>query len=261
MSHPHVLGGGFFVYIQVDSTSFWITRRTNMAAISDYLESKLLNYIFRGGDFEKISNISVALLNTVPGDNDTGASMGEVPDEYQNQAGVSVPTQYARASLGDPAVDGNGSWTDVGNDPNSAYFLYTSEVSTSGYYYPLYLSQAQANAVGGTTSTQFTFAEFPGVPFYKPDNQGDTANETNPDPDEIVYRRYDGNGFIQNDKNITFERAGRNGWGVIKAIALMDSSTRGEGNILMYAPLEVEKSIGEGDIVQFIPSQLEISLK
>ena len=232
-----------------------------MAAISDYLESKLLNFIFRKGTFDKPTNISVALLNTVPGDNDTGATMNEVAIENQNQAGVAVPTQYARASLGDPAVDGDGKWTDVGNDPNSAYFVYTAAVDVSGYYYPLYLAEAQANAAGGTTSTNYEFDEFPGVSFYKPDNQGDIKNPVNPDPTEIVYRRYDGNGFIQNDDNITFERAGRNGWGIIKAVALMDSDTYGEGNILMYAPLEVEKSIGEGDIVQFIPSQLEISLK
>lgn len=72
---------------------------------------------------------------------------------------------------------------------------------------------------------------------------------------------YDGNGFIQNSANITFNQAGKGGWGTIKAVAIVDSDAYGEGEILMYAPLEVEKSIGEGDVVQFIPSQLEISLK
>ena len=41
----------------------------------------------------------------------------------------------------------------------------------------------------------------------------------------------------------------------------MDSSTYGEGNILMYSALEVAKQVDEGDVVQFIPSSLEISLK
>lgn len=233
-----------------------------MSAISDYLEDKILNFLFRAGTFTKPTNISIALLNTVPKDNDTGATMDEVADSITNNANISIPTQYARVSLGNPNDVGNARWSNVGVDPESAYYVYTIVNNVGTYVYPLYLTNAKAVSSGNGSVVEHTFPnEFPGITFYRPANVGSAGSATNPDPDEIIYRRYDGNGFIQNLTNITFPQAGKGGWGIIKAIAIMDSSTYGQGNILMYAPLEVEKSIGEGDVVQFIPSQLEISLK
>jgi hypothetical protein len=232
-----------------------------MSAISDYLEKKLLNFLFRSGTFDKPTNISIALLNSVPKDNDTGATMDEVPSTRTNDAGAEVSTQYARVSLGDPSENGNLNWSEVGLDQNSAYFVYTGQVENSGYFYPLYLDSNKAVSAGNGSFTTYGFEEFPGVEFFKPDNVGAVNSPINPDPTEIIYRLYDGNGFIQNYSNITFDQAGKGGWGTIKAVALMDSSEYNTGEILMYAPLEVEKSIGEGDVVQFIPTQLEISLK
>lgn len=232
-----------------------------MSAISDYLEKKLLNFLFRSGTFDKPTNISIALLNSVPKDNDTGATMDEVPSSRTNDAGAEISTQYSRVSLGNPSENGNLNWSDVGLDQNSAYFVYTQQVENSGYFYPLYLDNNKAISAGNGSTTTYSFDEFPGVNFYKPDNVGAVNSNTNPDPTEIIYRRYDGNGFIQNLSNITFDQAGKGGWGTIRAVALMDSSEYDAGEILMYAPLEVEKSIGEGDVVQFIPTQLEISLK
>lgn len=232
-----------------------------MAAISDYLESKLLNYLFRAGSFTKPQNISIALLNTVPKDDDDGSTMDEVQDSITNEAGAVIPTQYERVSLGDPLQAGNNAWSEVGTDPDSVYYVYTEEVNASGYYYPLYLESSKAASAGNGEVTTLTFDEHPSTSFYKPASVGAIASQSNPDPDQIIYRLYDGNGFIQNKANITFNQAGKGGWGTIKAVAIMDSSTYGQGNILMYAPLLVEKSIGEGDVVQFIPSQLEISLK
>jgi hypothetical protein len=233
----------------------------NMSAISDYLEGKILNFLFRTGTFTKPTNISIALLNTVPKDNDNGSTMDEVPQFITNNANISTYTQYERVSLGNPADNGNARWSEVGNDPNSAYYVYTTINNVGVYVYPLYLTEAKAQDSGNGSTVTHTFTEFPGITFYRPANIGSAGSSTNPDPDEIIYRKYDGNGFIQNLTNITFQQAGKGGWGTIKAVAIMDSSTYGQGNILMYAPLEVEKSIGEGDVVQFIPSQLEISLK
>lgn len=240
-----------------------------MAAISDYLEKKLLNFIFRGGTFDKIENISVALLNSIPKDNDTGATMDEVPEKITNDAGAEVFTQYQRYSLGKPLDVGNSKWTEPGQDGNSAYYVYSetsylvddTPVAGSGYFYPLYLLSSKAQSSGNGSFTSLEFNEHPGVTFYKPDNVGALNSATNPDPTQIIYRFYDGNGFIQNSENITFNQAGSGGWGTIEAVALMDSSVHGEGQIIMYAPLEVPKPIGQGDVVQFIPSQLEISLK
>lgn len=233
-----------------------------MSAISDYLEAKLLNFLFRtDGTFTKPANISVALLNSVPRENDNGSTMDEVLQFYPVEGGAPVPTQYARISLGNPSVDGDGWWQSVGQDNNSAYVVYTAEEGSAGYYFPIYLSLAKAANVGGGATKTFNFVEFPGVDFYMPNNgTGTEKAQNNPDPDQVVYRLYDGNGFIQNKKNITFEQAGV-GWGNIVAVALMDSSTYGQGNILMYTALEKAKSVDPGDIVQFLPSSLEISLK
>jgi len=234
-----------------------------MAAISDYLEKKLLNFLFRSGTFTKPTNVSLALLNEVPKDNDTASTFAEVPEKRVNAGGAEQATQYARVSLGNPLDNGDSSWSAPGQDANSAYFLYTNEVENSGYYYPLYLQSVKAQSAGSGSITTYSFEEFPGVTFFKPDGVGSPpdGSDTNPDPTEIIFRRYDGNGFIQNSDNITFSQAGKGGWGTIKAVAIVDSSEYGQGEIIMYAPLEVEKAIGEGDVVQFIPSQLEISLK
>ena len=238
------------------------TRRNNMSAISDYLETKLLNFIFRqDATFTKPTNISVALLNTVPKENDDGSTMDEVDEYYPIEGGADVPTQYARVSLGRPSEVGNTWWNDVGSDLNSAYVVYTAVGEDAGYNFPVYLSQARASNAGGGASLVKNYDEYPGVNFYIPDNGTATLGaENDPDPDQVVYRRYDGNGFIQNKKNITFEQAGV-GWGDIVAVALMDSSTYGEGNILMYTALEKPKTVDPGDIVQFLDSSLEISLK
>jgi|TARA_B100001094_G_scaffold89741_2_gene85719 hypothetical protein len=69
-----------------------------MAALSDYLESGLLNYLFRGQAFAAPSNISIALTSGVPHDSDTGETLPEVPSGLNG-----VSTGYARVNLGAPA--------------------------------------------------------------------------------------------------------------------------------------------------------------
>ena len=129
-----------------------------MSAISDYLEGKLLNFLFREDvSFVKPSNISVALLNTVPGDNASGETMDEVLANLTNDAGAQVPTQYARISLGNPSTDGNTWWKEVGEDNNSAFYVYTAETDNAGYYYPLYLSLPKASTEGGGATKTLNF--------------------------------------------------------------------------------------------------------
>ena len=74
-----------------------------MAALSDYLESGLLNYVFRGGTFAKPSNISLALTSGVPQDSNTGATIPEIPSGINGSG-----TGYARIDLGAPA---DNKWT------------------------------------------------------------------------------------------------------------------------------------------------------
>ena len=69
-----------------------------MAAISDYLETQILNHIFRESNFSKPTNVSIALTSDVAKDNQSGATIPEIP------ASVSVGqssflTNYNRQSL------------------------------------------------------------------------------------------------------------------------------------------------------------------
>jgi hypothetical protein len=66
-----------------------------MAHFSDYVESGILNYLFRSNtnNFPRPLNISIALCSGIPQDSNTGATIPEIP----NAGG------YARANLGAPS--------------------------------------------------------------------------------------------------------------------------------------------------------------
>ena len=69
-----------------------------MAALSDYLESGLLNFLFRGQSLSAPSNISIALTSGVPLDAHTGNT---IPECASGIAGIS--NGYARVDLGAPS--------------------------------------------------------------------------------------------------------------------------------------------------------------
>ena len=50
-----------------------------MAALSDYLESGLLNHVFRGSTFAKPTDIAIALTSGAPLDSQTGENLLEIP--------------------------------------------------------------------------------------------------------------------------------------------------------------------------------------
>lgn len=231
-----------------------------MSAISNYLEEKLLNFLFRSATFEKPTNISVALTNGRVYDNHTGATMPEIPTGVV-RGNSTVSSNYERVSLGSPLEVGDQRWSEPGSDNTTAYYVYSQEVGNSGYFYPLYLSESTSNAVGNGTSNEFTFPQtFPGVTFFAPSNNFSEKQAENPDPNESVYQRYEGDGFIKNTANIIFKQAYTD-WGTVSGIAVLDSSTYGEGNILMYAELKNPRQIYTGDNIKFDPKSLEISLK
>lgn len=74
-----------------------------MAALSDYLESGVLQHIFRGIDFQKPSGISIALTSGVPQDSDTGKNLstGGTLQELPSGIGADL-TGYSRIWLGIP---------------------------------------------------------------------------------------------------------------------------------------------------------------
>ena len=73
-----------------------------MANMSDYLEAKLLNHLFRGVSFNAPSSLYIALCTDSLSDTDTGASLPEVAGAgYQRQA---VPCNASQWS--EPDADG-----------------------------------------------------------------------------------------------------------------------------------------------------------
>lgn len=226
-----------------------------MAALSDYLEGKLLNHIFRINSFDKPANISIALTSGIPIDTDDGSTIPEIPSGVLKGA-TFVPTNYTRVSLGDPSSDGNTTWNSVGIDDTTAYQVYSEEVGHSGYFYPLYLNELTAkNQDINELSTEYTFNNtFPGVTFHAPFSVQVSGGATDPG-----YTEYAGNGFIKNAAQVLFNTA-LTDWGWVSGIAILDSNIHGQGNLLMYSALQNPRIIYTGDSIKFDANSLEINL-
>ena len=227
-----------------------------MASISDYLESQLLNHIFRTQEFLKPSNISIALTSGVPLDSNTGSTLPEIPTGVL-KGNTTVSTGYSRRNLGSPSGVGDSTWFAVGVDTTSVYSVYSQEAGNSGYFYPLYLTQsaAQSADVNGNSTTFLFPKTFPSVSFYAPTSIAVSGGATDPG-----YTSYEGNGFIKNQNQIVFDTA-LSDWGWISGVAILDNSGYGSGNMLMYAALKNPRYIYTGDNLKFDPKSLEISLK
>lgn len=75
-----------------------------MSAISDYLESGVLNHLFRGEDFSAPENISIALTSEPPIKSQTGETIVEIPSGVGDNL-----TGYSRMPISTPA-DGDTKW-------------------------------------------------------------------------------------------------------------------------------------------------------
>jgi len=221
-----------------------------MAALSDYLESQLLNHIFRDSTFDKPSNISIALCSGVPLDSDTGSTLPELPSGIGG-----LDTRYRRYSLNEPS---DSSWNKVGVDDETAYAVFVDPPvgSQSGYYFPLYLkkSKAEQESSNGLSNT-VSFDEFPGVLLYAPASEQQMGVDANPG-----YDLYEGNGFIKNTSQIVFNAANTD-WGWVSGVAVVDSDVYGSGNMLMYSALTNPRYVYTGDNIKFDVLSLEICLK
>jgi hypothetical protein len=227
-----------------------------MAALSDYLESGILNHLFRNTVFDKPTTIAVALTSGVPKDNDTGSTIPELPSGIAFGSNF-VTTNYQRLNLGNPLTTGTDIWASVGIDNTTAYTVFSSEVNHSGYFYPLYLSENTAkNEDQNNTAEIYTFSKtHPGVVFYAPVSIDVSGSQVDPG-----YPLYEGNGFIKNSIQLLFNTALRD-WGWVSGVAILDSAVYGSGNLLMYAQLENPRFVYTGDNIKFDSNSLEISLK
>lgn len=226
-----------------------------MAALSDYLESGVLNHLFRTTPLSKPSKIAIALTSDVAKDSNDGASIPEIPT--QSNIGS---TGYDRVDLGDPSQNGNSKWNDTGVDEQTAFAIYSEQVNHSGYFYPLYLTEAAAeaadtaNGANPADAEEYTFDQFGSTIFYAPKTLDASGVATNPG-----YLTYDGNGFIKNSSQIVFDTA-LSDWGWVSGIAILDNEIHGSGNLLMYAELNNPRYVYTGDSIKFDINALEISL-
>lgn len=242
-----------------------------MAALSDYLESQLLNHIFRSSSFEKPSGLAIALTSAVASDYQDGSTIPELPQTISDGSN-DIPTNYARIDLGAPSGNGDTTWNNIGVDNTTAFYISSSEVDNSGYFYPLYLSQSAAasadqdNGANPYFGDEVTFNNlFSGVVFYAPRSMYSTSGDLNgfsldcdggtPPP----YVEYQGNGFIKNTNQFIFNTA-LTDWGSVSGVAILDSADYGQGNLLMYAKLNNPRTVFTGDSIRFDPNSFEISL-
>lgn len=237
-----------------------------MAALSDYLESGILNHIFRNTAFSKPSQIAIALTSGVPLDSDTGSTIPELPSGVARGNNF-VSTNYRRINLFNPAVSGDNTWNRVGVDDLTTYSVYGTSNSgvtagIGGYFYPLYLNEQTAQSADSANTSQplglsrtYRFTEFPNVTFFAPLSLQQTGVAVDPG-----YTKYDGNGFIKNSFQLVFNTAVTD-WGWVSGIAILDSTNHKSGNMLMYAKLENPRYVYTGDNIKFDTNALEISLK
>lgn len=231
-----------------------------MAALSDYLESALLNYLFRSSQLPKPSSIAIALTSRVPNDSDNGANLPELPSGVA-KGGIPVDTNYRRINLGNPVQSGDVFWSSVGVDNTTTFQVYGTSSSgfttgLSGYFYPLYLNETRALQESDTAqSSGLMFNEFPNVMFYAPYDLLESGQAVNPG-----FTEYEGNGFIKNQRQLVFNTA-LTDWGWVSGVAIVDDSTYGSGNVLMFSELSNPRYVYTGDNIRFDLNSLEISLQ
>ena len=92
-----------------------------MANMSDYLESGLLNHVFRGHTFSKPAGMAIALTSGIPVEYGsaknliTGSFLMELPKEEGT-----TDTGYRRVDLGEPSSKGNTTWKFSSNEEFAA---------------------------------------------------------------------------------------------------------------------------------------------
>ena len=66
-------------------------------------------------------------------------------------------------------------------------------------------------------------------------------------------------GALDNTHAITFPTATAS-WGTVTSVAIMDSTTEDDGNVLFYDNTMTDQAVGSGDTVSFAISALDIEM-
>ena len=116
-----------------------------MAGISDYLESGIINLIFRSNtnSFATPGNLSIALCSGVPQDHQTGST---IPEIASGVAGVS--NGYKRYNLDSPRGSGDVVWSQVSSSGGTNNFKKISFPACSNTAWGLISGVAICNKSG-----------------------------------------------------------------------------------------------------------------
>ena len=109
-----------------------------MANMSDYLETQLINHVFRTSSYTKPSTLAIALCTSAPTDSDTGSLTGKE---------VSNAGSYARVALN--PLDANWAATSGGNGTTSNVSTITFPTATADWGTVTHVAICDSSTYGG----------------------------------------------------------------------------------------------------------------
>jgi hypothetical protein len=196
-----------------------------MGAKTNYLENKVIDWLFRGQAFTPPATIHFALIRATAGvsPRSTAVTVGQttVPATHNGRmyrcstagtTGGSEPTWTTTDNA--TTTDGTAVWTEMTNDFETESAVVTGAEVTGGSYARASLAASLANFAGTQSS-------------------GSTTASTGT------------SGTTSNNVAVTFPAPTAN-WGVVAAVLMEDAATA--GNALTYGVLNLPKTINNGDL-------------
>ena len=86
-----------------------------MASMSNYLENKLIDFLFRGASFSAPGTLYVALCTSAPSDSSTGSTIAEVSGGNYSRQSITSNTTNWYTTNGDNGATSSGSNGTTGN--------------------------------------------------------------------------------------------------------------------------------------------------
>lgn len=86
-----------------------------MASMSNYLENKLIDFLFRGGSFSPPATLYVALCTSSPSDSSTGSTISEVSGGNYSRQSITSNTSNWSTTNGDNGATSSGTNGTTGN--------------------------------------------------------------------------------------------------------------------------------------------------
>lgn len=103
-----------------------------MANMSNYLENKLVDFLFRGGSFTPPSTLYIALCTNTPTDSSTGATISEVSGGNYSRQSLTSTTGNWYSTQGDTAGTSSGTNGTTSNINSVAWNSVTWAATVNG---------------------------------------------------------------------------------------------------------------------------------